>query len=128
SGRTPRPPRAGSTPPPREGASSERRPLPARRQTRRLPRMEEEATTPLSPEVIARARSLERPRGAPQGRGYPAPPQAHAPHFLVSAVLDQPFLLMRERARTLIGRAPDSDVRIKSDRVSRQHAEVRWDG
>jgi pSer/pThr/pTyr-binding forkhead associated (FHA) protein len=46
---------------------------------------------------------------------------------LVSALLDEPMLLSRER-KTVIGREQGVEVRIKSDLVSRRHAEIGWNG
>lgn len=63
----------------------------------------------------------------PVGRGYPPEPLVKAPHCLLSPVLDTPLLLSREQ-RHMIGREPSVDVRIKSDLVSRRHAEIHWDG
>lgn len=66
-------------------------------------------------------------RSDPLGRGYPAEDQANSNHCLLSPVLDAPLLLSRERTYH-IGRDPAVDVRIKSDLVSRRHAEIAWDG
>jgi pSer/pThr/pTyr-binding forkhead associated (FHA) protein/serine/threonine protein kinase len=66
-------------------------------------------------------------RSDPLGRGYPAAEQANSNHCLLSPVLDAPLLLSRERTYH-IGRDPAVDVRIKSDLVSRRHAEIAWDG
>ncbi|MBL4849615.1 MAG: FHA domain-containing protein [Planctomycetes bacterium] len=66
-------------------------------------------------------------RSDPLGRGYPSSEQANSNHCLLSPVLDAPLLLSRERTYH-IGRDPSVDVRIKSDLVSRRHAEIAWDG
>lgn len=66
-------------------------------------------------------------RSDPLGRGYPDAEQANSNHCLLSPVLDAPLLLSRERTYH-IGRDPAVDVRIKSDLVSRRHAEIAWDG
>jgi pSer/pThr/pTyr-binding forkhead associated (FHA) protein len=63
----------------------------------------------------------------PVARGYPSKEQAEAPHCLLSPVLDAPLLLSREK-RYFVGRDPSMDVRIKSDLVSRRHAQVHFDG
>lgn len=63
----------------------------------------------------------------PCRRPLPPPAEAHAPHVLVSALLDEPLLLSRER-KLLIGRDASADVRIKSDLISRRHAEIGWTG
>ncbi len=136
SGRSPRPgartpPPGGSTPVPAGGA-----PLPAPRVTRRVSREAPAKRTSPKPKPAAAGRAAavgaaeqRRQERAPlAARGYPAPGRAQAPHCLVSPVLDQPFLLDRQRGRMTIGRAAEADVRIQSDRVSRQHAEIRWDG
>ena len=49
------------------------------------------------------------------------------PYCLVSPVLKEPVLLSREKP-TIIGRGEESDVRVRSNLVSREHAEVRWSG
>lgn len=61
----------------------------------------------------------------PCRRALPRPDQANAPHVLVSVLLDEPLLLSREK-KTTIGRDASADVRIKSDLVSRRHAEIGW--
>ena len=71
--------------------------------------------------------SLGRASKNPAGRS-PAPSAlAQSPHCLLSPVLESPLLLSRER-RYQIGRDPSVDVRIKSDLVSRKHAELHWGG
>jgi pSer/pThr/pTyr-binding forkhead associated (FHA) protein len=64
------------------------------------------------------------------GRGprRPPPPEvALRPHVLVSPVLPEPLLLSRSK-KHLVGREEGVDVRIKTDKVSRHHAELFWDG
>jgi serine/threonine protein kinase len=61
----------------------------------------------------------------PCRRPLPRPAEANAPHVLVSVLLDEPLLLSREK-KTTIGRDGAADVRIKSDLVSRRHAEIGW--
>ncbi|MCO5169140.1 MAG: FHA domain-containing protein [Planctomycetes bacterium] len=63
----------------------------------------------------------------PCRRPLPARAKAEAPHVLVSALLDEPLLLSREK-KVLLGRDISADVRIKSDLVSRRHAEIGWTG
>ena len=63
----------------------------------------------------------------PAERGAPSSEIALAPHCLLSPVLDAPLLLSRER-RYFVGRDPSVDVRIKSDLVSRRHAQIHFDG
>lgn len=86
--------------------------------------------TTLQPHLMTRPGSgTPRPEDKknPTGRGYPSAEQAACAHCLLSPVLDTPLLLSRERTYS-IGRDPSTDVRIKSDLVSRRHAEVAWDG
>jgi hypothetical protein len=49
------------------------------------------------------------------------------PYCLVSAVLKEPQLLSRGKS-TIIGRGEEADVRVRSNLVSREHAEISWDG
>jgi pSer/pThr/pTyr-binding forkhead associated (FHA) protein len=67
------------------------------------------------------------PPGAvdPCTRPPPRPERASQPHCLVSAVLDQPLVLPRDK-KTIIGRDGLADVSVKSDLVSRRHAEIGW--
>ena len=93
--------------------------------------------SPVDPELLRRAgirrrrrrpaggRAASAPRPSPLERPDPTPAQAQSPHCLLSPVLDTPLLLSREQLYR-IGRDPSVDVRIKSDLVSRRHAEVRW--
>lgn len=46
--------------------------------------------------------------------------------FLTCALMSAPVQLV-SGGRYSVGRGPDADVRIHSDRVSRTHAEIRWD-
>ncbi len=65
--------------------------------------------------------------GNPLERRDPSREQAEAPHCLLSPVLDTPLLLSRDHPYR-VGRDPAVDVRIKSDLVSRRHAEILWGG
>ncbi|RMG11633.1 MAG: FHA domain-containing protein [Planctomycetota bacterium] len=79
---------------------------------------------------VASTRSVRQEGGAaknPLERGYPPLGVAESPHCLLSPVLDAPLLLSREK-RYFIGRDPSVDVRIKSDLVSRRHAQIHYDG
>lgn len=95
--------------------------------TNRIPRPpgSEPELTPLAPFPTGQ----EATRGPldPSERDHPAKARARAPHCLVSAVLDEPVLLERDHAY-LVGRSPRAHIRIRSDRVSRRHASVRWEG
>lgn len=62
-----------------------------------------------------------------EGRPPPSPAAGHAPHCLVSPALGDPVLLSRER-RYVVGRDPGVELRIRSDLISRRHAEVSWAG
>jgi hypothetical protein len=52
---------------------------------------------------------------------------AASPHCLLSAVLSEPIQLSRSQ-RYVVGRDESADVRIRTDKVSRRHAEIWWDG
>jgi serine/threonine protein kinase/pSer/pThr/pTyr-binding forkhead associated (FHA) protein len=64
----------------------------------------------------------------PYHRPLPDPRQAAAPHILLSAVLDDPFMLLKDRGKVIVGRQDDAQIRIRSGLISRHHAEVRWNG
>lgn len=46
--------------------------------------------------------------------------------WLVSPVLGEPLVLAKSR-RYVIGRADTAEVRIRSNSVSREHAQIRWE-
>ncbi|RMG18726.1 MAG: FHA domain-containing protein [Planctomycetota bacterium] len=71
-----------------------------------------------------------RGRGGPRRRPGRRPPPAEVanrPHVLVSAVFAEPVLLSRDK-RHLVGRGDEASLRIRTDRVSRRHAEIHWNG
>jgi len=64
------------------------------------------------------------------GRLTRSPPRtelANQPHWLVSRLFHHAHQLQRD-VRLVLGSEEGVDVRILSDRVSRKHAEIRWDG
>ena len=69
-------------------------------------------------------------RSKPNSGGQRKPPasdQALRPHVLTSPVLQEPLMLSREKVY-LIGRDENADIRIKTEKVSRNHAEIEWNG
>lgn len=76
--------------------------------TRKLERPQE----PLTPPVASPRPPLSRPTGQ---------------HYLIASILGEPVELSADRA-TRIGRDPENEVVFPLQQVSRQHAEIRWDG
>jgi len=96
--------------------------------------MRRRAPPPKPSRSTARLKARDRQRGArgargkdPLARPSPASEELEAPHCLLSALLDEPLLLRREERYTF-GRDPSVNVRIKSNLVSRRHAELSWGG
>lgn len=83
---------------------------------------------PLKPSAsTARSKQKTRKTARVGPRRPPEEATAQRPHVLISPVLVEPILLSRSQQYT-VGRGPKADVQVKTDKVSRKHAEIFWDG